>query len=266
MDKLDMQAVLDAGAAIAKPQFLEGLSDVPLIVVPEGYKAEDLERLLQKPARHRGVVTLKDAASFIAYFKRYEVGNIYGNYNPPQFVAVFNDHSKELPGWRDHRAFYACPLSPEWKVWTEMNGKKLDQLAFAEFVENNLPDVVRPSAADFLEISRSLEATKKANFASAMRLHDGSFQFSYQEDIEGAVKKGQMKVPETFDLGIPVFEAGQKYKVEARLRYRLEGPKLVMWFDLLRPHKILEDAVKGVWDEIATGTGATILNTRTESL
>lgn len=51
-----------------------------------------------------------------------------------------------------------------------------------------------------------------------------------------------------------------RYAVEARLRYRIDGGKMQMWYELVRPHKILEDAVSAVWDEIADALGATVLN------
>ena len=51
------------------------------------------------------------------------------------------------------------------------------------------------------------------------------------------------------------------HAVTARLRYRIaDQGKLTMWFDLLRPHKVLEDAVREVWHQIQTETGLTILN------
>lgn len=69
-----------------------------------------------------------------------------------------------------------------------------------------------------------------------------------------------MQIPEVFKIGIPVLEGGPRYSVQARLRYRIDGGALVMWFDLLRPHKIIEDAVLAVWKDIEAGTGTAILN------
>jgi uncharacterized protein YfdQ (DUF2303 family) len=66
-----------------------------------------------------------------------------------------------------------------------------------------------------------------------------------QPPKEGTASKGKLQVPQVFTIGIPVFEGGARYAVDARLRYRIaEGGKLSLWFDLLRPHKILEDALR----------------------
>lgn len=38
------------------------------------------------------------------------------------------------------------------------------------------------------------------------------------------------------------------------------SPQAVMWYELVRPHKILEDAVAAVWSEIEQKTELTIFN------
>lgn len=251
-----------AGAAIAEPKIAAPGPDgqAPFVVVPEGYKVEDLEHLLPKPARKRDRVTLEDASSFIRYFKLHQCGStIYGQIDPPRFVAVLDDHRKDEPGWKEHTATYACPLSREWNTWKNTTGRVRTQPEFAQFIEDNLPDIIEPAAADMLEIARTLEAKKKVNFASSIRLDNGQVQFKYEEDLQGSSQKGQITVPETFSIAIPVFEGGPRYKITTRLRYRIgDGGQLHMWHDMLRPHKVLKDAVLEVWKEIETETGQTI--------
>jgi uncharacterized protein YfdQ (DUF2303 family) len=224
-------------------------------VIPEGFKLEDLERMMPSPARTRGITKLRDTNSFIQFVKGVVQDDadgiaIYGTMDKPSFTAIFNHN-----GWRDWRAVYDCPLSREWDTWLGTSGRQMSQADFARFIEDNLPDVANPPAAEMLEISRSLEAKKKVNFASGIRLSNGQNELTYEEEISGTAAKGKLQVPETFTIGIPVLDGGERYAVEARLRYRIaEGGKLTMWYDLNRPHKILEDAVKAVWDKIAGET------------
>lgn len=263
MDKSDIQAAIDAGVALAEPQVI---SDTPILLVPLGASVKNLEHLLDEPTRRRGQTTLRDEASFIKYVLEENESpaggaRIYGSYNPPQFIAVLNDHHKLNAGWRDFTAKFNCPLSIEWQAWLASSKKTMTQTDFAQFIEDNLPDIVEPAAADMLEISRSLEAKKKVNFASGIRLANGENQLTYEEEISGTAQKGQLQVPEVFAIGIPVLEGGPRYRVEARLRYRIaDGGKLSMWYELVRPHKVLEDAVKEVWQLIQTETNITILN------
>lgn len=257
--KTDMQAVLDAGTALAEVKVFDGS---PFVIVPEGHEIKDLSKGLLKPARKSGCAKLADAASFIDYVsaERTDHTRLYGTVNPPQVQAVFNDHGGDA-GWRDYRALYSFPLSVEWQTWKGADGKKMTQEEFAYFIEANTPDMVSPPAADMLEISQTLQAKKKVNFASGLRLDNGQNQLTYEEEVSGSAgAKGHLKIPELFTIGIPVFEGGERYGVEARLRYRIqEGGKLSMWFELVRPHKIIEDAVNQTLAAIEAGLDTKIL-------
>lgn len=253
------------GATLGDPKHAEvgPEGQTPYAVMPEGFRVEDLEDTLPNPTRKRARVTLAQTKGFIDYFKKHQVGGgvstIYGTTEPPRFVAVINDHGEGEAGWRDHIARYDCPLAVEWETWTKANKRPMTQADFAQFIEDNLPDIVDPVAADMLEISRTLEAKKKVNFASGVRLTNGEVQFTYEESVEGSASKGQLRVPEVFKIGIPAFHGGAKYQIDARLRYRIaEGGVLSMWFDLVRPHKVLEHAALEVWAAIEEATGETI--------
>lgn len=260
-DANNVAAAAALGAANAGIQTIDGM---PFVVVPEGYKAAAIEEFLSVPARRRGNTVFRDAASFcaaVALHAKEGASLLYGNPLAPSFKAVFNDHGTGAPGWRDHTATYSCPQSVEWKLWMGANKRQMNQEAFAQFIEDNAPDCVTPDAATMIEISRTLEAKKKVNFASAVRLSNGESELSYEEEISGTASKGKLKVPETFSIGIAVLEGGPRYAVHARLRYRIaDKGVLTLWYDLDRPHKVLEDAAKEVWTEIETKTGFTILN------
>lgn len=233
----------------------------PYIVVPKDFKVEDLERTLPAPQRKRGVVTAGDEAAFIELTNRHKAAEslIYATMSPPRFTAILNDHGPDSAGWRDHQIVWPCSLSIEWNTWSAANKRAMKQAEFAQFIEDNLPDIVQPTCADMLEISRTLEAKKKVNFASGIRLANGQTELTYEEEIQGTAAKGKLQIPEKFVLGIPVFEGGQRYKVTARLRYRIADATLVIWFDLERPHKVLEDAVQQVRASIAEKTSLTVV-------
>jgi uncharacterized protein YfdQ (DUF2303 family) len=249
------------GAALAAPQTLNAA--IPFVVIPETYELTDLEKLYPAPFRKRGNTVLRDASSFIDFASEHkdDQTKLYGRLSPPSFKAVFNDDSAAAPGWGDHTATYACPLSIEWSTWSASNKKQMNQETFAQFIEDNAPDCVTPDAASMIEIARTLEAKKKVNFASGIRLSNGQNELTYEEEITGTASKGKMPLPETFDIGIPVFDGGAPWKLTARLRYRIaDGGKLTIWYDLERPHKTLEQAAKEVWATIAAGTSLSIFN------
>lgn len=160
-------------------------------------------------------------------------------------------------GWADFTAGYNCPLSREWKRWNlhsqhaaESNAKKgMRQEEFMQFLEDNLPDISRPEAAVLLAAVRSFEAKKDVKFKSSQRAENGDIVFAYSEETSQA--EGKVSLPEAFELTIPVFEGGNNYVIEARLRFRIKDGGLALWYELVRPHKVLEHAFNTVRAQIA---------------
>ncbi|MEY5098196.1 MAG: hypothetical protein RJA36_915 [Pseudomonadota bacterium] len=230
-----------------------------------GTLSEELTKKLPKPTRKKGLVKIRDLESFVRQVNKHKVEGlteIYRTVNPPRFSAVINDHGagEDDAGWGDHWFDYECPLSAEWKTWTGNDSKRMTQEQFAVFIEDNLPDIVEPVAAHMLEIATTLEAKKKVNFASGIRLSNGQNEFTYEESIQGTAGKGKIQVPETFKIGIAVFEGGPAYAVNARLRYRINDGLLQLWYDLERPHKIIEDAADELRRQVEEKTGITTIN------
>lgn len=259
MEKLIKDA-LAAGASLADPKIVDA-STSQYTVVPNDYSIKALEQFALKPDRKRGTVTMNDAKSFVEYYNLHAnvCSQIYGQFNPPKFIGVLNDHGAD-PAWRDFLVEYSCPYSPEWEEWKKYDKKPMKQGEFADFIERNLPDIVEPAGADMLEISRTLEAKKKVNFASGIRLSNGQTELTYEEEIQGTSAKGKLQIPEIFKIGVQALEGGERYVIECRLRYRITDAVLLMWYELVRPHKVLEDAVKAVWEKIAVDTNRRIFN------
>lgn len=243
-------AFLDAvslGAAIAEPAIIES-DGIPYVAVPQNYRIEPLEHLLPQPRRVRGRTVLDDVDSFVRYVGSFYTGEtrIYYRVRPaPSFTAVIDDCTRHALSWREHIAHYPCPLSREWQTWTGNDGKRLAQVDFAQFLEDNLPDVREPSGADMLGVATTLEAKRTVAFSSGTRLDNGQVQLTYVEQIKGTASKGEMRIPEQFTIAIPVFEGGDRYALKARLRYRIpdnDKGGLTMWYQLLRPEDVIEHA------------------------
>ncbi len=173
-------------------------------------------------------------------------------------LGILDYHKPEDPSWCEHRITYTAPRSPEWATWTGRNAKPMGQSDFAQFIEDNIVDIRTPPGAEMLEISRNLQAKKQVAFSSAIRLADGSQEFTYAEEVQGSSSKGKFAIPEKFTLGIPVFRGDQPYEVTARLRYRIDGGKLQLWYDLYRHKEIEKDAFDAIVGLIAEETAVEI--------
>lgn len=237
----------------------------PLFLIPEGYKAEVHEELLEQPTRKKGVILLSDTESFLSFIKRegsFETCIIYAEVDYQRgivkFTAVLNDHEKEHPHWRDYRAVYAPQKSFEWLRWNEHNGKAMAQAAFAQFLEANIRDVASvegmPTGAEILAMAANFESKQEIIVRSAVVSHNGTVDFSYTDREDGATVE-RMKMFKQFSLGLAPFFNGDGYRIDARLRYRKDGHKLSFWYELDRPDVILQKAAGAMIDVIKTDAG-----------
>jgi uncharacterized protein YfdQ (DUF2303 family) len=256
----DVQAALAAGATLGGPQApVQGPGAGMYAVVPKGYSLESLADFLPRPLRIEQEVVLHDADSFIGYVNEYakeSVSLIFFNGEGEEFVAILDYHEKpETPNWCDHVARFKVRRSVEFETWMNANRKQMTQVDFARFLEENLPDIAEPNSAELLEVALTFEAKKSVEFSSGVRLGNGQIQFQYDEIVRGTAQKGSIEVPEKFVLGIPIHVNGPAYRIEVRLRWRLQEGKVVFWYEIVRPHRYIEDALKEIRQRIEQETG-----------
>jgi len=197
------------------------LSEMRAVVIPDGYKLENTESLLETPNRIRENVKLTRAESFWGYVNDFKNDGslIFANAATRTFIAVLDYHRSDTePRWGSHVATLSLPFSAEFTAWGKNDRKPLSQQDFAEWLEDRLIDVTEPEGAKLLTIASALEATKTLKFKSATRLDNGDSALSFEETTSGAVK-----IPATFTLGIPVFEGEEPIEIQCRLRYRIDG-------------------------------------------
>lgn len=251
--------------ALGKPITHPGIS-APITLLPQGVKVQDLEHLLPAPTRIKQDIRVLDADTFIAYVNRFTSSAAAVFCNGPEgrtFTAVLDYHQPDTPSWGNHVATYCCPISIEWGRWKAADRKRMNQADFAEFIEENIKDITTPdntpkapNSADMLEISRTLEAKKNISFRQGTRLDNGQVQLTYNEEIDGrAGEAGQLSIPEQFYIATKPFLGGDAFCVPARFRYRITDGKLVMWFELVRPDKVLEEAYTTVRAKIQGSIG-----------
>lgn len=250
-ERTETEVALEAQAAMNP---IHKAGDREIAIVPKGYELHDLEQYLDNPVRMKERHAFHDVESFILYCSDFRAGftngesRMFGSKVNSTFTAIF-----DYTGWGEHTAKYTCPLSEEWKRWSGMSGKQTTQQQFAQFIEDNLPDVIEPEGAAMLEISRTLEAKKNVNFISNTRLRDSTVDFVFEEKVEATAQKGSIKIPEVFKIKIPVYDNGEPHVLQAKLRYRLEGGKLSIWYELDRAHKVMEAAFQAVRKQIEDG-------------
>jgi len=268
----DVQAAVDAGTALAKPtEVPEGA--VMAFALPAGGKVhvidQDLDKYREHPRRKVGTVTVHDAGSFVEYLAKHALGEteVYADLDGRRVVAVLNAHMgvtddgvEDYAGWSDHRLTLRLSTTPAWDAWLKLNGRLAGQLQLAEHFEDRLPDFVTPAGAEMLEVAQSFTANRSVRFESSRRVKSGETTLVYVEDTEArAGRKGDLTIPDTFELALVPFEGSDPYRVKARLRYRINDGALVIGYTIERPEDVLRAAFLDVVDTIATASGRTVL-------
>lgn len=290
----DVQAAINAGIDIGKqradaktPNYPHAKPYIILLDEKGAERVEFLSTVFEQPDQRTGKVRLDDGPSFIAYFNRYKVPGesaIYAKMSPLAFVGVLDDHQhrEQVPGdrsmekaatvatvdsgarFREFRAIFTPALSPEWTTWTGKDRKDFTGTTeFAYFLEDNFPDIAQPAGAELMELALNFRVNQQVSYRSAQRLQDGHVEFQYANIVTGGGEgqAGSQKMPEVFKITVPVFAGidAPRYEVDARFRYKVKDGALFLRYELVRPHKVLEQAFQDLWRSIGEKTSTTIL-------
>jgi uncharacterized protein YfdQ (DUF2303 family) len=269
-DRQGVKVAVDAAVAATAPHRLPD-SGRHVIVTPPGSTAVvlDVDSTFEKhapyPRRRRGTFTTTNPESLADYINRHQDldrTEVWANVDSGKIVAVLNGHEKaDGPvsedgydaGWGDHRAEFETVLTPEWKTWVARDDMSFNQLDFAEFIEDNLPDIVDPEPATLLEMAQTFDSTGNVVFRSQNRLATGERELIYKEEVDAnAGVDGRLTIPETFTVALQPFEGAQKYRVVARLRFSIREGRLTLKYKLERPRDVLKAAFEDVIDSVGT--------------
>lgn len=213
------------------------------------------------PDRIRAEATFLDLQAFIAYVQRFKnsttVIMVQSTMTTATFTALLDYHNSigYLPSPVTHRAVLKLTATPEWSTWLQAEGKEFAQLAFAQFLEENLIDILEPAGADMLEMAKTLEASQESEFKSRIVLENGDQQFTF--DVKTSAQaglNGQITIPTTFKLRIAPFLGMPRQDFECRFRYQLRRPSLVMGFVMLRKEQEIRRLVQASADIVHAET------------
>ncbi|WP_046508008.1 DUF2303 family protein [Streptomyces odonnellii] len=263
------QAVVDVALRSARPAELTP-GKVYSLVTPDG-KAHQLDLTGPKftgvPPRKTGTTTVRDVDSFLAYFDKHGDfdSEVYADVERHTITAVLDAHQSDAPRWSEHRLHLSLRPTAAWRAWMGIDDRLMPQGDFAEFIEDNLVDLVEPDSATMLELAESFQATTSAEFQSSQRLDSGQRRFSYVEDVQAkAGHRGDITIPGTLTLALRPFEGSEPYRVIARFKYRLSKEGLRLGIKIERPGDVLAAAFEdirtlvdnGIPEEIAVLNGS----------
>ncbi|GAA1401817.1 hypothetical protein GCM10009613_60780 [Pseudonocardia kongjuensis] len=191
-------------------------------------RIKDLEQYLDEPARPRGEYQVFDAPSFVTLVQRLrEPQTTLWAHQPatgatsPSITAVFNDADGPDGvgiGWRDHRAKLVVKVDPDWAAWAAIDGKALGQVAFAEFVNDHLHNIVDPPAAGLVGAITTFNVKRNVTFSQAVNLESGAQEFTWLERDEAA---GKVKLPTELTVRTRPYFGSDPVDLQVALRHRV---------------------------------------------
>jgi uncharacterized protein YfdQ (DUF2303 family) len=252
---MEIDNIESLASRLSVPQKIDLDAEHAIALVPEGWGVQDISNLLPPPSRIKQGIELLTLDAFTGYVAKFKTADsaVFADESAARYEAVLDYHHAGVGSERgtcDHIARYTCPQSDQWKLWTGKSGSAMSQVDFARFLEDNLPDITTPPAADFLALVLQLQIHKAASFVSDIRLDNGQTRLRYEETIRNDTKQGDLQIPDAFVINAPVFVDGARYALKCRLRYRLDESKLRMWYELERPVDVFRAAVKEVSDKV----------------
>ncbi len=254
--RTEADALVEILARTQKTPFFRETPDGRLLaLLPQdggGWEVEDVsdpQREIKAPPFIAQALTLQTLDSLVEYACRFctEATILLADIGNNSIRAVIDYHAPGKADRAAHSATMALPFSVEWKTWTEIDGKLLDQLEFARFLEENAADIVAPSGAELLEVCRDLQAVRKVDFRKAVRTNSDNESFEYTDETTASTKKGDVEVPTKFALAIPVYFGEGAVSIQAFLRWRLEeGSGLKLGIKLHRPEHVRQAVFKQI--------------------
>lgn len=256
-------ARLDARLLHCKTE--DGVS-VPLVLLNKSQQVvvphellEALDARAGKPRRREGSATHHTLKSFTAHALRMANGysTVWANPEAFKLEAVFDYHpsnTKVDAAWCQHRSVYSCPRAPEWVLWARAEGKELGQDDFAQLIEEQAEFIVGgdgyPTSAELLEMARDLRIHSQGKFQRKIDPTSGQYSLVCQDEHD----QSSTKIPRAFRLGLRVFDGGDQYGIEARIRFRLHNNNPLFSFQLHRRLEIEREAFGAVTAQVAEET------------
>jgi uncharacterized protein YfdQ (DUF2303 family) len=259
----NMQAVIDAARAGQAPVVLKTADHFEVVSAPKDVQIStlNLEKYNATPFRKTGTITVFDAASLNQLLTdNAGAGHITIYVNPdankPAIVAILNGSGPDGPGWGDFRVSIGFRETPQWAKWKAIDGKLLPQVDFAEFVDENLADIVAPTGAMVMEIVTDHQAKRTVSFKSGVRLASGLIQLTNIQSDDAKVGAGNTEVPESFTLALAPIYGVKPFNIGARFRYRINDGKLLLGLKLQRIEDVMATVVREIEGDIVLPEGA----------
>lgn len=226
-DHADVDVLTIEGKSFAVTNGKQQLHDLEPILAP----LRDKPRLI---AQDIDVRTPKSLAAYMNLYADTSHMALVSTAAPFTVCVILDYHiaDPELeegnqPRWGSHTITMKPRYTPAYAAWRERHRKQLGQRDTMEFLEDRMVDVVKPDAADVMDMVMNFDGLTKVTFSSSQRLTDGRVQVVYKEE---EADSGRVTFYEELTLMLPVFEGAEPEPVKVRVRHRTRDGQLSFIF------------------------------------
>ena len=164
MDQSAIKEIL-AQSVMAQTAFQTNAADLPVQVVHNDYKLQDIEKYLEAPQRFRGRYETSSIESFGEYITAQpglENAACFINPDKMRAVAVIDFGNHDAPQHKDHTALITAKATPEFDAVMCAHQCTFKQRELAEWMEdwrNNLQCYT--DAGEKLDVAKAIQAVRK---------------------------------------------------------------------------------------------------------
>ena len=111
-------------------------TDVPTLLVPEGYTLKSLEQFQETPSRFRGAFATSSIEDYGNYVNAEDVARVFVDIDAMRAKAFFDLGNPGLPGHGEHTASLSLEKTGAYEACLQANGSSFAQKDLAHWIED----------------------------------------------------------------------------------------------------------------------------------
>ena len=133
MEAQALQKIIDLthAASIGNPG-----TDVPTMLVPQGYELESLEKYGVAPSRFRGKYYTQSIEDFSTYTNNHDTARVFVDTDDMDALAFFDLGDPDIPGHGEHRAALKLKKTAAFVAARQAHGTAFGQKELAHWIED----------------------------------------------------------------------------------------------------------------------------------
>jgi uncharacterized protein YfdQ (DUF2303 family) len=222
MDKTAIEQIQQSQTAQAVQSAVNSHNpDMPVVVVPEKFSVENLERFSLNRVRSRGQMATSVVDEFVGFVDSRGQTDMRCFINEDHMSAtnIFNFGNDVVPGHCDDIAVLTLKKTAEYKALDNMDGERKSQQKMAEFLEDWAPNITFISEqGEQLAPAKAIAAVRRITINASAKSESEQTNFrSERSALESISVDSSSGLPAEIHFVAPAYIGLQPFRFECRL-------------------------------------------------